>query len=114
MERVDAVEEDGVDTERSRTGTASRASEGDTLGDGELGRRSGEVALLVGGLLFISAAATAQTVAQTGVQSSFGRLPFEQLLSNSNLNLQTHVVDARKSVCCCRPDVECENCSKGA
>lgn len=46
---------DGVDAERSRCGTASRASEGETLGDGELGRSSGEATLLVGWLAGVSA-----------------------------------------------------------
>lgn len=39
---------DGVDTERSSSGTASRASDGETLGEGEHGRCSGEVTLLAG------------------------------------------------------------------
>ena len=43
-------EVDGVDTERSRWGIASRASEGETLGDGELALRSGDVGQLTDGL----------------------------------------------------------------
>lgn len=41
VERVEPVEL-GVETERSSSGTASRAIEGDTLGEGESGRSSGE------------------------------------------------------------------------
>lgn len=36
------MELDGVETERSSSGTASRAIDGDTLGEGESGRCSGE------------------------------------------------------------------------
>lgn len=43
---MDPEESDGDETERSSSGTASRASEGDTLGEGELDRRSGESTLL--------------------------------------------------------------------
>lgn len=46
---------DGVETARSRSGTASRAREGDILGDGELGRWSGDATLLSGGLVIVSA-----------------------------------------------------------
>ena len=45
---------DGVETERSRSGMASRASEGETLGDGELDLCSGEVAPLTGALAVVS------------------------------------------------------------
>lgn len=44
-----------METERSSSGTASRASEGDTLSDGESGRVSGEAMLLAGGLGVMSA-----------------------------------------------------------
>lgn len=44
-----------METERSSNGTASRASEGETLGEGELGRCAGEVTVLSGGLIGISA-----------------------------------------------------------
>lgn len=54
-ERVEPAELEGVETERSRSGTASRASEGDTLSDGESGRVSGEAMLLAGGLGVMSA-----------------------------------------------------------
>lgn len=46
VERVEAEDVEGVDTERSSSGTASRAREGETLGDGELGRWRGEVTVL--------------------------------------------------------------------
>ena len=55
MLSVEAVELAGVDTERSRLGTASRAREGDTLGDGEDGRSEGELRVLAGGLMTSSA-----------------------------------------------------------
>ncbi len=48
VERVEAEEVEGVDTERSSSGTASRAREGETLGEGELGRWMGEVTVLEG------------------------------------------------------------------
>lgn len=38
---------DGVDTERSREGQAPMASEGDTLGEGDVGRSIGELGLLM-------------------------------------------------------------------
>lgn len=50
LEVVEKVEHVGVETVRSRVGTASRASEGETLKDGEAGLCSGELSLLVGGL----------------------------------------------------------------
>ena len=49
---------DGVETARSRSGTASRASDGEVLGEGELGLWSGEVTLLSGGLVIVSAILT--------------------------------------------------------
>jgi len=52
---VEAAELAGVETERSRLGTASRASEGDTLGEGEEGRCTGELSVLAGGLACSSA-----------------------------------------------------------
>jgi hypothetical protein len=52
VERVDIV--DGVETARSRSGTASRAREGEILGDGELGLWSGDATLLSGGLVIVS------------------------------------------------------------
>lgn len=39
---MEPAELEGVDTERSRCGTASSAIEGDVLGEGESGRCSGE------------------------------------------------------------------------
>lgn len=48
-ERKEAVE--GVETDLSRSGHAPRASEGVILGDGEEGRRYGELSLLVGGVI---------------------------------------------------------------
>ena len=51
VDDVEIVELAGVDTERSSNGTASSARDGETLGDGELDRRSGEVTLLNGGLV---------------------------------------------------------------
>lgn len=54
VERVEMVELEGVDAALSRSGTASRARDGDVLSDGELGRCSGEVTLLARGLLFVS------------------------------------------------------------
>ena len=59
-ERTDGVETEeveGVETDRSRFGTASRAGDGDTLGDGELGLRIGDAMLLCGGLESTSASA---------------------------------------------------------
>lgn len=50
VDSVDADELEGVDAARSSCGTASRASEGDTLGEGEHGRCSGEATLLAAGL----------------------------------------------------------------
>lgn len=44
-ERDEADELDGVETDRSRCGTASNARDGEVLKDGELGRSSGEFAL---------------------------------------------------------------------
>jgi hypothetical protein len=52
---VEEAELDGVDTERARSGTASSANEGVTLGDGELGRCSGVVTALKGGVGLVSA-----------------------------------------------------------
>lgn len=51
VEVVEKVEQVGVEAVRSRRGIASRASDGDVLGDGEPGRRSGELSVLVGGLV---------------------------------------------------------------
>jgi len=51
LEVVEKVEQVGVDTVRSSLGIASRAREGDTLGQGEEGRRSGELSVLVGGVV---------------------------------------------------------------
>jgi hypothetical protein len=48
---VEKVEQVGVDTVRSRRGIASRAREGETLGQGEEGRRSGELSVLAGGVV---------------------------------------------------------------
>jgi hypothetical protein len=48
---VEKVEQVGVDTVRSRRGIASRAREGETLGQGEEGRRSGELRVLAGGVV---------------------------------------------------------------
>lgn len=50
-------EDEGVETVRSRCGMASSASEGETLGEGELDLRAGEVTLLVGGLAWVSVSA---------------------------------------------------------
>ena len=52
MEPVELL--DGVETLRSRSGTASMAMEGATLGDGELDRRRREVPILVGGLVVMA------------------------------------------------------------
>jgi len=52
---VEKVEHVGVDTARSRLGMASRASEGETLRDGEEGACSGELMVLAGGLVRYSA-----------------------------------------------------------
>jgi hypothetical protein len=51
LEVVEKVEQVGVDTVRSSRGIASRAREGETLGQGEEGRRSGELSVLVGGVV---------------------------------------------------------------
>lgn len=55
MERVDAEELDGVDTERSNEGMASSAKDGEALSEGELGRCSGEAMMLSGGVFAVSA-----------------------------------------------------------
>ena len=47
VESSETLELDGVDTERSSRGMASRASDGEMLEDGESGRCIGDVALLV-------------------------------------------------------------------
>jgi len=52
---VENVEQVGVETARSRVGIASRASEGETLRDGEDGACSGELRVLAGGLMRSSA-----------------------------------------------------------
>lgn len=52
---VDTEELVGVDTERSRNGMASSASEGEMLGDGELDLCTGEATLLAHGLSVVSA-----------------------------------------------------------
>lgn len=62
---------EGVDTERSRRGVASRAKEGDTLEDGELGLCSGEVATLIGGVAANSASAIFEA-REVGLQGRFG------------------------------------------
>ena len=50
VESVDAAELDGVDADRSSRGTASRASDGETLGEGDAGLCSGDGMLLGVGL----------------------------------------------------------------
>ena len=45
VEKVERVEVEGVDTERSSSGTASRASEGEMLNEGEVANWIGEVML---------------------------------------------------------------------
>lgn len=59
----------GVDTVRSRRGIASRAREGETLGQGEEGRRSGELSVLAGGVVARSAmvAAAAASLCRDGM-----------------------------------------------
>ena len=65
----------GVETVRSRRGIASRAREGETLGQGEEGRRSGELRVLAGGVVARSleaamvaeAAATAASLCRDGM-----------------------------------------------
>ena len=47
---LEKVEQVGVETDRSRVGIASRASEGETLRDGEDGGCSGELSVLAGAL----------------------------------------------------------------
>lgn len=47
----DAVEVEGVETERSREGMASRAREGEMDGEGEAERCRGEATSLAGGLI---------------------------------------------------------------
>ena len=46
-----ADEVDGVETERTRRGQAPKASDGDTLGDGDEGRSRGEFFVLIGGVM---------------------------------------------------------------
>lgn len=56
LERIEeAVDVEGVETDRSSWGTASSARDGETEGEGEEGRCCGEVALLAGGLETVSA-----------------------------------------------------------
>jgi hypothetical protein len=52
---LEKVEQVGVETDRSREGIASRASEGETLRDGEEGGCSGEFRVLAGALARSSA-----------------------------------------------------------
>ena len=52
---LEKVEQVGVETARSRLGIASRASEGETLREGEEGGCSGELSALAGGLMRSSA-----------------------------------------------------------
>jgi hypothetical protein len=54
LEVVEKVEQVGVDTVRSSLGIASRAREGETLGQGDSGRMSGELSVLVGGVVVSS------------------------------------------------------------
>lgn len=50
MESSETEELEGVETERSSKGTASSASDGETLGEGDSGRCTGEVRPLIGAL----------------------------------------------------------------
>lgn len=56
LDLVESVEpeSDGVENDRSSGGTASRASDGETLGEGEAARCNGEVFALAGTLTGIS------------------------------------------------------------
>lgn len=51
-DRLEMVE--GADAERSREGQAPKASDGETLGEGESGRSRGDVAAMLGGGLRLS------------------------------------------------------------
>ena len=64
MEKVEHV---GVDTVRSRRGMASRAREGETLGQGEEGRRSGELSVLAGGVVARSVEAMMASLCRDGM-----------------------------------------------
>lgn len=50
VDKVETVDVEGVETQRSSSGTASRARDAVVLGDGDLERCSGEAMLLTGGL----------------------------------------------------------------
>jgi hypothetical protein len=63
VEVVEKVEHVGVDTVRSRRGIASRAREGETLGDGEPGRRNGELRVLAGGVVLVFIVSSSAMVA---------------------------------------------------
>jgi hypothetical protein len=52
---VEKVEQVGVDAVRSSLGIASRARDGETHGEGDSGRTSGELSVLAGGLVSSSA-----------------------------------------------------------
>lgn len=86
---MDPVQLDGVDTERSRSGTASSAIDGDVLGDGESGRCSGEArplsvsCWLVEGLDVVST--TSAMLARRVKQS-----PFESCLSAALHEIKKH------------------------
>ena len=53
----------GVETVRSRRGIASRAREGETLGQGDAERRRGELSVLAGGVVARSLEAVAMVAA---------------------------------------------------
>lgn len=63
----------GVETVRSRRGIASRAREGETLGQGEEGRRSGELRVLAGGVVARSLEAAMVAAATVAVAASLCR-----------------------------------------
>lgn len=86
----EAVEVEGVETERSSGGTASSAREGETEGEGEEGRCRGEATLLRRGLeILLSAIVHELRVQQSGFTAVAGNARFEvRLLSLSDVSEQ--------------------------
>ena len=96
VEGVDTEELEGVDTERSRSGIASRGSEGEILGDGELERCSGEVGPLIGGVAVVSCISTTKSNGLHRVEQGWVRLSFKLPAGSTNRSTQ-----ATSKIACC-------------